>query len=255
MTQQGTLEATLSAFQEAADRALASATGLTRLLKQARTAAITGKLPDLEKALAQSRQQLTLIQERLTALEATWSFDARAHFDSGAYASELIEEIERQDLRPIDRDGRILCYPSILRINPAEQALEVDRKKERRVRPSFVAAELKKHAGRKTGMRPEQMIEILYRAYEPLVARQKGTRVVRATDIFDLLTQLPQAKEYSKQEFARDLLQLDMSAVRETKKGHTLKLRADTGAKGSAVLAAVTPEGEVRIYSGVEFKE
>jgi hypothetical protein len=251
--QETTLEATLTAVQEAADRALTSSADLTRLIKQARSAATTGKLPDLAKALAQTRQQLALIQERLTALEETWSFDAREHFDTGAYARELLAEIERQELRPVERDGRILCYPSILRIVAGEQALEVDRKKERRVRPSFVAAELKKHAGRKTGMKPELMIEILYRAWEPLVSRQKGARVVRAIDIFDLLTQLPQAREYSKPEFARDLLQLDMSLIRETKAGHRLSLRADTAARGSGVLYAVTPDGEIRIYSGVEF--
>lgn len=251
--QQVTLEATLAEVEAASERATASAAELVRLLKQARASAATGKLPDLDRALGQARQQVSLVQERLSTLEDSWRLDARAHFDSGAYTRELLQEMERQGLGPAERDGRILSYPSIIRVLPAEQALDIDRRKERRVRPSFVSGELKKHRDRKTGIRPEQMIEILYRAYEPLVARQKGTRVVRALAIYELLTELPHAKEYSKPEFARDLLQLDMSSVRATKGGKKLELRADTAAKGSAVLTAVTPDGEVRIYSGVEF--
>jgi hypothetical protein len=249
-----TLEEALAAVESAADRVASSTAELTRGLKHAKTAATTGKIADMEKAITQARQQLALVEDRLASLESSWDFDARAHFETGAYAQELMAAIESQDLRPIERDGRILCFPSILRVVPGEQALEIDRKKERRVRPGFVAAELKKHRGRKTGIRPEQLIEILYNTYDPLVARQKGTRVVRVADIYDLLTQLPQAREYSKQEFARDLVQLDMSAVRATRAGHRLELRADAGARQSATLSGVTPEGEVRLYSGVEFK-
>ncbi len=102
-------------------------------------------------------------------------------------------------------------------------------------------------------MRPEQMIEVLYNVWEPLAARPQTTGLVRLVAIFDLLTLLPQAREYTRPEFARDLLQLDMSSVRATRAGHRIRLRADTAAKGASVLSAVTPEGEVRIYSSIEF--
>lgn len=253
MTEQKTLEAALTEVEEAASRTLAAAGAVTRTIKQARAAASTGKLPDMVKSIAQARQQLALLDDQVRELESSWSFDAEAYFGSGGYARELLAAIEARELRPVERDGRILCYPSILRIVPGEQALEIDRKKERRVRPGFVAAELSKRAGRRTGMRPEQMIEVLYNVWEPLAARPQATGLVRLVAIFDMLTLLPQAREYTKPEFARDLLQLDMSSVRTTRAGHRLKLRADTAAKGASVLSAVTPEGEVRIYSSIEF--
>lgn len=252
---QTTLEAELAQVESAAQLATTTAGILVRQLKSARAAAVTGKLPELERAIAQAREQLAAVQEGLDTLERSWSFDARGYFEGGGYTRELLEEIERQGLAAAERDGRVLCYPSIVRVLPGELALEIDRKKERRVRPGFVAAELEARRGRKAGIRPEQMVEVLYKAYQPLVTSRKGSGVVRALEIFDLLTVLPHAREYSKQEFARDLLQLDMSEVRTTKSGSRLFLRADTSAKGSGVLAAVTPDGEVRIYSGVEFGE
>jgi hypothetical protein len=248
------LEDALSRVEQAADGAMRSTADLGRIFKQAKTAAAKGKLSDIDRAIDQARQQLATASERLRLLEASWDFNAAVHFDTGAYGDELLSAMEREDLRPVERDGRILSFPSIVRILPAEQAIEIDRKKERSVRPSVVAAELKKRRSKKAGLRPEQLVEVLFAAYQPLVARQKGIGVVKLLDIHALLTQLPQAKEYSRPEFARDLLQLDMSGVRQTKGGQKLELRADTSVRGGAVLSAVTPEGEVRIYSSVEFK-
>lgn len=254
MSRNTTLEDALASVADAATGGIASTAELAKSLKHAKTAAATGKLAELEKAITQARQQIAIVAERISILESTWDFDAQAHFESGAYKRELLDAITRAELKPADRDGRILCYPSVLRIMPNDQTLEIDRKKERRVRPSFVAAELKKHRGKKTGIKPERLVNILYTAYDVLVAGQKGTRVVRVLDIYALLTQLPQAREYSRQEFARDLLLLDMSDVRSTNAGKRIELYADTGARNTSVLSAVTPDGDVRLYSGVEFK-
>lgn len=253
MTQKS-LESALDVVGEAVHGAMTSTAELTKTLKQARSAAATGKLSDIDKTITQARQQLAIVAERIAILEASWNFEAARHFESGAYAQELLGAIAEAGMKPVDRDGRILSYPSILRVMPADQTLEVDRKKERRVRPSFVAAELRKRREKKTGIAPDRLIEILYRAYEALVAGRKGSGVVRVMDIYDLLTQLPQAREYTKPEFGRDLVRLDMSDVRATRGGKRIALRADTAAKGSAVLSAVTPDGEVRLYSGVEFR-
>lgn len=253
MTQRS-LESALNDLTEAVTGAVTSTTELAKTLKHARTAAATGKLADIDKSITQARQQLAIITERISLLESSWDFDARQYFESGDYTRELLAAMANEGLKPVDRDGRIMSYPSILRVMPADQTLEVDRKKERRVRPGFIAAELRKHRDKKTGIAPERLIEILYRAYGALVAGGKGTGIVRVMDIYDLLTQLPQAREYTKPEFGRDLVRLDMSDVRATKAGKRLELRADTAAKGAAVLSAVTPDGEVRLYSGVEFR-
>ncbi|MGH7471169.1 MAG: hypothetical protein ACRENP_24740, partial [Longimicrobiales bacterium] len=160
----------------------------------------------------------------------------------------------KREPKAVSRDGRILCFPSILRVLPSDTVVEIDRKKERRLRPSLIAQELKKQQSKRTGIQPEKLIEILYDGYAALVANQR-TRVLRLAAIYDLLTLLPSAGEYSKQEFARDLLQLDMSKVRATKNGKRIRFHASTSAKTGAVLTTISPEGEVKIYSSVEFDE
>jgi len=248
------LETALAAVESQTDRALQAASEITKAVRHAKSAAATGKLADMEKSIAQARQQLGILQERMSMLEDSWTFDSARYFESGSYSRELIAAVEKEEMKAVERDGRVLCYPSVLRILPAEQSLEIDRKKQRGVRPSFVARELKKHRNKSAGMKPERLLEVLYNTYEVLVQGQKGTRVVRLSEIHDLLTQLPQAKDYSKAEFARDLVQLDMSDVRVTRSGKRLALRADTAVRSGAPFFAVTPEGEVRVYSGVEFK-
>jgi hypothetical protein len=248
-----TLESALADLESTAERALGAVGELARLVKRVRAAAQTGKIADIERSVAQLDERLSAAAADCRTLGEGWQFDTRGYFASGDYLAELLAAIEQEDLRPAERDGRILSYPSIVRVLPGDQTVEIDRKKERRVRPRVVAAELKKRRDRRTGIRPEQMIEILFRAWSALVVAQRGSQVVRAAEIFDLLTQLPQAREYSQAEFARDLLQLDMSEVRATKAGRRLELRADAGAKRGAVFSAVTPDGEVRLYSGVEF--
>ncbi len=214
-----TLDSVLDTVGEAVSGAITSTSELTKTLKQTRSAAITGKLADIDKTIAQAKQQLGILSERLAILESSWNFDAARYFESGAYEQELLAVMADAGMKPVDRDGRILSYPSILRVMPSDQSLEVDRKKERRVRPSFVAAELKKRRDRKTGIPPERLVEILYRAYDALVAGKKGTGVVRVMDIYDLLTQLPQAREYTRPEFGRYLVRLGMSEVRAPRAG------------------------------------
>jgi hypothetical protein len=254
LTQGKTLEGALLEVQGEADTAQRSLAELARTVKAVRSAAASGKIGDIEKGLSNSQQELELLNERLGQLSESWVFDTRSYFESGGYEKELLEAIENEGLQPVSRDGRILCFPSILRLLVSDVAVEIDRKKERRIRPTVIAQELRKHEGKKTGVRPEQLIEILHEAYEPLVARQT-TRIVRLAAIYDLLTLLPQASDYSKQEFARDLLQLDMSSVRATRGGEHIRFHAATTARSGTVLTAVTRQGDIKIYSSVEFDE
>lgn len=248
-----TIESSLAAIEAEADAALAALTALVRTLKAVKASAANGQVRDLEKAIGNTAGQIESVQEQIERLSTAWTFDTREYMESGAYTEELMAAIEKENLKAVFRDGRILCFPSLLRVLPGDAAVEMDRKKVRRLRPRLIAQELKRHQGKKSGLRSEQFIEILHEAYVPLASQQKGMNVVRLLDIYDILTLLPQAADYSKQEFARDLLQLDMSDVRKTKSGARIRFSASTLARTSA-LTAVSPQGETKIYAGVEFK-
>ena len=62
------------------------------------------------------------------------------------------------------------------------------------------------------------------------------------------------AKEYSRQELARDLYLLDQSGVTTTRDGRVLALPASALTRDSGVLRTVTRSGQDKVYAGISFE-
>ena len=79
--------------------------------------------------------------------------------------------------------------------------------------------------------------------------------VVRLLDMYNLLTLLPgQSRDYSRQEFARDIYLLDQSGVTTTRDGATVSFPASTGTRvPAATLRIVTQGGQEKLYYGIAF--
>lgn len=107
--------------------------------------------------------------------------------------------------------------------------------------------------------KPEAFLEALFDAYAVLVAKgQKDLAegpTIRLVDVYELLTLLPgQSREYSRQEFGRDLFLLDQSGVTTTRKGYVVSFPASTGTRTpSSALRVVTDQGEEKLYYGLAF--
>jgi hypothetical protein len=105
--------------------------------------------------------------------------------------------------------------------------------------------------------KPEPFLDSLRGAYELAVAGagKRPDAVVRLVDVWSVLTLLPgQSREYSKQEFARDLYLLDQSGVTDTARSpRQLRWSASTGTKGAGVLTTVARSGQQQRYWGVSF--
>ena len=70
-----------------------------------------------------------------------------------------------------------------------------------------------------------------------------------------MLTVMPgSARDYSRQELARDLYLLDQSGVTTTKDGRLLRLPASALTRGSGVLRTVTRSGQEKVYAGIGFE-
>lgn len=160
--------------------------------------------------------------------------------------------------------GSFATYPALLKVIPADPAVEIDRKRFRSVRPSYVARQLKALRTRRQRFSPEQFIEVLFKAYEwarkaePGATRRLDGRgpVVELVALLDLLTLFPETrKDYGRPEFARDLYLLDRSRVLETNSGQRLELSASTGTKGptSKLLQVVGEDGIPKVYYGISF--
>jgi hypothetical protein len=251
------MEAALARTESDAEAASRAAAAVAREIKRARTAASHGSIRDLQKALLAADQLGEALRDALRGLRAGWSFDERAYLESGAYTAELLAAASERGVRLFEQDERILSYPSVVRMLPGEAALEIDRKRERRLRPSVVAEHLRALQQRQPRFRPEPFLESLLRAYRLALAeqgREEGA-TVRLLDVYQILTMLPgQRQEYSRQEFARDLYLLDQSEAKETREGLRVSFPAATGTRAAGTLSTVTREGELKVYYGIAFR-
>jgi hypothetical protein len=250
------MESALAAVQGGAEAALKAAVGVTGQLRKARGAAASGHVRELRRALDAAAAQAASLAAAARDLRAQYDFDEGAFMASGGYAKELLAVAEQRGVAMFEEDERLLCYPSIVRLVPGDTAVEIDRRRERRLRPSVLVGLLAARQAKPPKFRPEPFLESLAEGYELLVGRsgKKPDSVVRLYDIWSVLTLLPgQGKEYTRPEFARDLYLLDQKQLRRTKDGRTLRWHASTGTRGAGVLTTVARTGQQQLYWGVSF--
>jgi hypothetical protein len=252
------LESALDAIEGDADATLRILASAVRSAKRAKAAAASGQLRDLQQALeataALADQAATAAQD----LRAGWRFDAGTYFASGAYAKELLACAADAGLQAFESDDLILSYPAIVQVSAGDATVVVDKTKERRVRPSVLVGQLAALQQRPPKFKPEPFIEALAAAYD-LVAGARRLRPgapARLVDVHRVLTLLPgSARDYSRQELARDLYLLDQSGVVDVKDGRRMSLPASAMTRSGPVLTTVTRSGQTKVYAGITFAD
>lgn len=254
------LEEALARTESEADTALRSATAAHKAIKKARSTAHMGNLRELRPALVAADQAVATLQAQLAETVASWDFDDDTYLRDGSYVRELLETAERMNVRVFEQDERLYCYPSLIRVVPGDRTVLVDRDRQRRLRPSVLVAHLQALQRRPPRFKPEAFLEALFSAYRTLVASRGEDALrrgvtARLVDVYDLLTLLPgQAREYSRQEFARDIYLLDRSDVSATRDGRTVSFPASSGTRSTGgVIRVVTESGEEKTYYGLAF--
>ncbi|MGH9063921.1 MAG: hypothetical protein ACRD0L_08155 [Acidimicrobiales bacterium] len=254
-----TLEHALGAVEEEAEAALRPLVAATKQARRAKSAAAVGQVRELAQALDAAVALADQALEAARELRAGWRFDVPQWFASGEYTKELLAAAAEAGLGPIEEDQRILCYPAVVEVQASEASVAIDKKKDRRVRPSVVVSHLASLRERSSKLKEAAFIESLAAAYDLLVAA-KGRRPgvpVKLVEVHRVLTLRPgAAREYTKQELARDLYLLDQSGVVHVKDGRrmTLPASATTRATG-AVLTTVTRRGQAKVYAAIAFVE
>ncbi len=255
-----TLEAALAKSEADADALLRATAVLTAAAKRFRTAAQTGALRDLGASLTAAETALANVTDQLAHARRGWHFDGEAYLTSGGYTQELLETAERMQVRMYEGDERLYSYPVLVRILPGDLAVQLDRTRERRLRPTAVVNRLKELQRRPPRFRPEAFLEALFAAYQHL-GRERNRQqtgpspVEELARIYELLTLLPgQTREYSRQEFARDVYLLDRSGVTATRGGYAVSLPASTGTRSaSRTIRTIGEDGQEKVYYGISF--
>lgn len=256
------LERALDRAQADVDAALRAAAGVTRELRRARSAAVSGSVRDLRRSLEAVSGQARELAEQVADARAGYDIDEREWLASGSYAKELLAAAEAAGVAMFEEDERLLCYPSLVRVLPGDLALEIDRRRRRGLRPSAVVAALQRAQQSGPRFRAEPFLASLAAGYDLVCAQQgkAGGAVVRLVDVYAVLTLLPgTARDYTKPEFARDLYLLDQDGT-STLAGpggtrRRIRWAASTGTRQPGVLVTVTRSGQQQRYWGVAFEE
>jgi len=190
------MEASLAAFETRVAEAQKSADALTKALRQLKKAAGSGHFADLEKGLGAIVERAEQAQLAAKALPSAWNFDPKTYLDCG-YLQELEQEAEAQGLKLIEKDGRLYCFPLVLRIDPRESTARIGSKRERRLRPKEIVCQLAAMQKRKQRFSAQRFLDALYQVYQRIqgtswqkIESRRGTPVPLA-EIHDILTLLP----------------------------------------------------------------
>jgi hypothetical protein len=250
------LEDALQAVERDADAAIKSLGAALKAAKKAKSAAALGQIRDLEQAMDAATALAGQAAESVGDIRAGWQFDVGGWFASGEYAKELLASAAEAGVKAFESDERILCYPVIVQVSASDATIVVDKQKDRRIRPSVVVRHLDALQERPPKFKPESFMESLAAAYDYVVAA-KGLRpgtAAKLVDVHRVLTLLPgAARDYTRQEFARDMYLLDQSGVVTAKDGRHMSLPASALTRGSGVLTTVTRAGQTKVYAGVAF--
>ena len=240
-------------LQEIQKRGKAVVSAITR----ARTAAKLGRVSEIAKGLNEIAKQLSDASAAADGLSDSWQFDSRAYLADGRFLSDLKMATADKDVALYEKDGRIYCFPLVLRIDAQENAVKIGRRLERRIRPNELARLLAAAQKRPQRFREERFLELLYSAWRRNVgAEWRGIGVgpaIALADIHETLTLFP-GTDYSSEEFTRDLLLLDRRPDLRTRDGCRFELPASTLSKGSTRRLVVYDErGGEHTYVGLRF--
>lgn len=256
------LEQSLDRTEASADATLTAANRVVSSIKKFRDAAKKGNLRELPRMIDATEQAIAALRQQFSNAKESWEFDEETYLSGGGFQSELIETAKQAGVKIFERDGMIYCYPFLIRVKPQEQNILIDKTKERRLRPSFLAKHLRELQNKQVRFKSEDFLECLWTAYSrmlsPLIGDVLATgKVVKLLDIYQLLTLLPgQSKEYTKEEFARDIYLLDKSGISTINNGLVLSLvpPSTAGKTLKKSLKVITEAGQEKSYYGISFK-
>ncbi|MDQ6784735.1 MAG: hypothetical protein M3063_15125 [Actinomycetota bacterium] len=252
------LEEALASLEGEIDAATRSLGAALKQAKRAKSAAATGQIRELHQAMENAERLADQAAGAVAGVRSEWQFDVSEWLSSGEYAKELLATAAEAGVQAFESDERILCYPAIVAISATDASVVVDKKKDRRIRPSVIVRALGALQERPPKFKPEPFIASLAAAYD-LVVGAKGGRpgvTVKLIDVHAVLTLLPgAARDYTRQELARDLYLLDQSGLVDTKDGRRMSLPASALTRGTGVLTTATRAGQTKVYAGITFGE
>lgn len=245
--------------ERAAQAVERAAKDLLKAAKQMEKSAQEGDIKKLRKAAATITTAADVAKQSSVNAQAAWPFSEPGEHEylEHQFSDEFLATARSIGLTAYRSDDRLVAFPSILRILPADRAFKIDRNRTVSLRPSYLAKLLLENQKKGPRSKAEHFLEALYVAYKLLVPKADRGIAIKLADVYEAFTLQPGAKqEYGRSEFTRDIYMLAVSPVRTTKSGAVVDLQASTSARGAErdKFPFVAPNGEVQMYYAVKFK-
>jgi hypothetical protein len=239
------------------------ATAVLRAVRRLRRGTQEGALAGLAVAVEAAARAAGQTAEPLQRAAAALGYDAAAAFGDGAFLAELAAAAKQAGVILVQRDGRVTAFPVALRLDARTPGVRIGRRLERRIRPSFLAGQLRKLQQRPDRFNARAFLDRLLKPYAALArAEESGWRPQRAgpgplvalADLHEMLTLMPAAAaDYPVEEFVIDLLRLDRQPDARTGQGHRFELGGSTGRKGAKRLTLYDQQGVQHDYYAIRF--
>ena len=258
-----TLEASLATVDAHLADAEKQVSSVLKSIKRLRKTAREGAVASLPAGMAAAQAEVARAGDVFARAAEALDYDVPAAFASGAWLKELAAAAKAAGVVLVQRDGRVTAYPVSLRLDGRAGGVRIGRKLERRIRPGFVAAQLKALQQRPERFNARQFLDRLFALYEGRArAEDPAWRpncpgpgpLVALAELYDQLTLLPAAAaDYPQEEFVADLLRLDRQPDATAGAGHRFELAGSTGRKGGKRLTLFDETGEQHDFYAIRF--
>ncbi len=245
--------------ETAAASTLKAATDLAKLARTLQKAAREGNVSAIKRNAERLDGALDALRQEVANAVAAWPFEegGEADYLRERYAVELRSVAAEKGLAIHERDGRLIAYPSIVRIFPGDHAIGIDKKKVSTLRPSYLAEILVHNQKKRPRFRSDMFLEALYKVYRQFAepAGLLKEPVMPLARIYEIFTSLPgSGREYDKTEFARSLYFLESDGPGHTRSGARVSFPSSTGTRSArGTFPFVGPDGQVITYYGIRF--
>jgi hypothetical protein len=248
------------AFEQVEEAAQAAELAARRLVIAARAlakAASDGDIARIHRTSEKLSQEADTAHREAANASTAWPFkpEAEERYLSEEFTDELLRCADAGGLKTQRHDSAIICYPMVVRVVPSQRVVLLNRRRGAGLRPSRIVAKLKVLQNSKLRVNPQAFLEALFAVYKLIAEGERTGTAVSLVEIFRILTLLPGA-DYTKEDFARDLLSLDRSGTSVTKTGARVSFPASTGTRDSrSAFVCVSPDGQTIPFYAIKFTE
>src|SRR5258708_33661011 len=122
-------------------------------------------MSELGKGLDEISKRLSDARSAADGLSDDWRFDTHAYMSDGRFLEDLKAAAANHGLSSFEKDGRIYCFPLLLRVDAQEHAVTFGRRLELRIRPRELARVLGAAPKRPQRFSERQVLQLLYRTW------------------------------------------------------------------------------------------